>query len=235
MWSHWEKPTLDSKDWLFWLTGNRGKQFPDKDCLDFWPKPGIRCTTTCRARVNRKQSEMFGGMGVINNNLVIWSETKREKLEFLVLITACVLQRQWAKAQHWHSTGGMFICFSFGGRVASRNCDTFLCHPVLPLTRSHTGAPLVRKYTVNPRKRIRRIVRQLWTTWAKFNLPGAFYPRPPEIITYPARQVTPVCRCRWESPWVIYLLICRSWHRMHAAWHTSSCSPISLSSVCGQP
>lgn len=43
---------------------------------------------------------MFGGMGAINSNLVIQSETKEEMLEFLVLITGCVLQRQWAKAQH---------------------------------------------------------------------------------------------------------------------------------------
>lgn len=60
----------------------------------------MRRTTTCRARVNGKQSEIFEGMGAINSNLVIRSETKEEMLEFLVLITACVLQRQWAKAQH---------------------------------------------------------------------------------------------------------------------------------------
>lgn len=71
-----------------------------KTGLDFWPNRGVRGTTTCRAWVNRKQSEMFGGMGAINSNLVIRSETKGEMLEFLVLITGCVLQRQWAKAQN---------------------------------------------------------------------------------------------------------------------------------------
>lgn len=86
-------------------------------------------------------------MGAINSNLVIRSKTKREMLGFLVLITGCVLQRQWAKAQPWHSSGGMFICRSLRGHAACRNCDTFPCHPALPLTRSHTGAPFARKYT----------------------------------------------------------------------------------------
>lgn len=39
-------------------------------------------TAACRAWVNKKQSEMFGGMGAINSNLVIRSETKGETLEF---------------------------------------------------------------------------------------------------------------------------------------------------------
>lgn len=100
---------------------------------------------------------MFGGMGAINSNLVIRSKTKGEMLEFLVLITACVLQRQWAKAQLWHSSGGMFICCSFRGRVACRNCDTFLCHPALPLTRSHTGALFARTYATISPKHIRKM------------------------------------------------------------------------------
>lgn len=87
---------------LYSLPGHRntGRQFANEDSVDFWPNPGTTHTTTCHAWVNKKQSEMFGGMGAINSNLVIRSETKGEMLKSLVLITGCVLQRQWARAQH---------------------------------------------------------------------------------------------------------------------------------------
>lgn len=148
---------------------------------------------------------MVGGMGAINSNLVIRSETKGEMLEFLVLITGYVSQRQWAKAQHWHNSGGMFICCSFRGRVACRNCDTFLCHPALPLTRSHTGAPFPRKYTMSPPKHIRKMCA---TSGYRDHL------RLSEVLTYQVCQVTGVCRCWLELisviPQVSYLLICKS-------------------------
>lgn len=78
------------------VTETQEDNLPTKTVWTFWHDPHH----TCRAWVNKKQSEMFGGMVVINSNLVIRSETKGEMLEFLVLITGCVLQRQWARAQH---------------------------------------------------------------------------------------------------------------------------------------
>lgn len=71
---------------------------------------------------------------------------KGRNAHFLVLIINCVLQRHWARAQHWHSSRGMFICCSLGAEWLAGTV-THSCVTGSPTrrhtSRSHAGAPCV--------------------------------------------------------------------------------------------